>query len=241
LSGRAIEKQGVAEARGRLLAVSPHLDDVVFGCGDVVAAHPGAVVVTIFAGGPSVWNEPTDWDAAAGFAPGEDAVARRREEDRAALTEIAARPVWLPFWDSQYGRTAPCDEIRAMVDQVIHTAAPDVVIIPLGLWHSDHCLCHQAVVSLVRRYPGLEWLAYEDAVYRSYPDSGLAGRLAQLSADGIRATPLAAGPPASAAKRRSISCYRSQLRALTTPGLPGWTDALEPERCWVLRSRQVGP
>ena len=63
--------------------VSPHLDDAVLGCANFMAAHPGATVVTVFAGNPPEY--PTDpmrkWDVQSGFAPGDDVMETRRHED----------------------------------------------------------------------------------------------------------------------------------------------------------------
>ena len=219
----------------RILVVSPHLDDAVLGCGDVIAARPGTVVVTVFAGSPPPRPTPTDWDAASGFGPGEDAVARRREEDREALGVLSARPVWLPFLDAQYDAPAALDEIAERLAQAIAGAAPDAVVIPAGLWHADHRLAHEAAVAAMPRCRPVRWLAYEDAIYRVFPESGLDARRGWLRERGLDAVPLAPGPPASPLKRRSIECYRSQTRALGGPLGPGWGDALEPERYWRLR------
>jgi len=221
-------------ASGRLVVVSPHLDDAVFACADLIARHPGAMVITIFAGAPKTWGEPTDWDAASGFASGENAVARRRKEDREALSVLGATPLWLPFLDRQYGGSADSSEITAALDTALAVAQPDIVAIPLGLWHSDHGLAHQAAIALIPRRPHVRWLAYEDAIYRRFRDSGLAERAHDLHAFGIMTDPLPPGEPASPVKRLSIGCYRSQLRALTGEGRPGWVDALAPERYWAL-------
>jgi hypothetical protein len=43
----------------RLLVVSPHLDDAVFGCGELIASRPGATVARLFAGPPASYGEPT--------------------------------------------------------------------------------------------------------------------------------------------------------------------------------------
>ena len=37
----------------RVVVLSPHLDDAVLGCGRLMAAHPGATVVTVYAGARS--------------------------------------------------------------------------------------------------------------------------------------------------------------------------------------------
>jgi LmbE family N-acetylglucosaminyl deacetylase len=83
---------------GRTVIVSPHLDDAVFGCGSLIAAHPGATVVTVFAGVPPHGAAASDWDhRRCGFASATRAVTRRREEDRVALSLLEARPAWRDF------------------------------------------------------------------------------------------------------------------------------------------------
>jgi len=49
---------------GRVLAVSPHLDDAVLSTGRLLAACAGAVVVTVLAGFPEPGLALTDWDRA---------------------------------------------------------------------------------------------------------------------------------------------------------------------------------
>jgi LmbE family N-acetylglucosaminyl deacetylase len=222
------------ESGGSLLVVSPHLDDAVFGCGDAVRSRPGSLVVTVFAGGPQSWTTPTSWDAAAGFGPGVDAISRRRKEDRDALALLGADPVWLPFWDSQYGRTPRKADVTAALAEALTCFDPDVVLIPFGLWQSDHRLVHEAAVALLPDNRRRRWFAYEDAIYRRFSDAGLEDRRAELGARGIATVPVASSGPASAVKRQSLKCYRSQLRALSTWGRPGAADALEPERHWAL-------
>ena len=87
----------------RIVVVSPHLDDAVLGCGRLLAAHPNATVITVYAGAPSPYPDPpTSWDQLAGFGPGDDVLARRRGEDERALAELDATPVWLDFVEHQY-------------------------------------------------------------------------------------------------------------------------------------------
>src|SRR5204862_178120 len=76
----------------RLVVISPHLDDAVLGCGDLLRERPGAVVVTAFAGRPSVYPDLTSWDARAGFEPGADVVGARRHEDEAARRGLLPLP-----------------------------------------------------------------------------------------------------------------------------------------------------
>jgi LmbE family N-acetylglucosaminyl deacetylase len=218
----------------KLVVVSPHCDDAVFGAGQLIAAHPGAVVVTVFAASAAQPAGVTRWDAASGFGPGDDAMAARRAEDRDALASLGAAPRWLPFHDSQYGRTPRPDAIATALEAAILASRAEVVCAPLGLFHSDHALTHDAALAIRARHRELRWLLYADAIYRRIPDV-VRGRFAQLAARGIR--PVAVAPPADdtlARKRAAVHAYRSQLRALAAPGHPGWEDTLAPDAYWSL-------
>ena len=234
-----------------ITVVSPHLDDAVFGCGALLAAHPGAVVVTALAGGPPPSRDRvTSWDVACGFAAGDDVIAGRRAEDRESLALLGATPVWLDFWDAQYGRATSPSELGESLARTL-PPGPGPVFLPLGLFHSDHLLTAAASLPLVRAFPGRRFFAYEEAFYRRI--AGLREQaLARLAAHDIAAEPadpadldssprsLPRGLPLTSAdclerKRRAVHCYHSQLRGLTTPGRPGLEDAFAPERFWRLR------
>jgi LmbE family N-acetylglucosaminyl deacetylase len=221
-----------------VLVVSPHCDDAVFGCGQLLAARPGAVVVTVFAGAPSSYATVTRWDTAAGFGAGDDVMAARRAEDHAALERLGARPLWLPFLDSQYGATPTILDVAGALDLVIGDLGPDTVVVPLGLFHSDHAIAHEAALALLARHRHRQWLAYEDALYRRI--AGLIdARLARLAAADVAAEPAGAMPAgALERKREAVACYRSQLRALAAPGHPGYADAFAPEGYRTLRARR---
>lgn len=219
---------------GTIAVISPHLDDAVLGCGDLIAARPGATVITVFAGRPAVYPAPTTWDVQAGFGPADDVVDARREEDRAALSLLAARSVWLDFPDTQYGQTPTQDALAEEIERAIRDAAPDTVVMPLGLFHGDHRLTAAAALRTLRRRPDLVWLAYADAIYRRVP-SLLDERVRALRAEGIDARPVGASPgPASSLKRRAVGCYASQIRALVIVWEGGQADAYEPEQHWSL-------
>lgn len=218
--------------RRRLVVISPHLDDAVLGCSALLARHHDAMVVTVFAGRPPASAPLPPWDEAAGFRAGDDVIGTRRAEDRAALEMLGAAPRWLPFLDAQYGESPGVDTIVPALDSELTAAGPATVCVPLGLFHSDHVLTHAAALRLRARYPGLRWLAYEEPMYRRVPGA-LADRLASMKAAGIAAAPLGSCPVPSR-KTEAMACYASQLRALGTPGRPGVTDALAPERYWTL-------
>jgi LmbE family N-acetylglucosaminyl deacetylase len=215
-----------------LVAVSPHLDDAVLGCGELLAAAAGATVVTVFAGRPPARTPAPPWDRAAGFVDGDDVIGARRAEDRAALERLRATPIWLELLDAQYGTSPPAGAVAAVLERALVDATPATVCLPLGLFHSDHALAHAAGLTLVARHADWRWLAYEEPMYRRVPGA-LDARLDALRAAGLVPVPLH-GAPASSRKREAIACYGSQLRALATAGRPGYADALAPERYWQL-------
>jgi LmbE family N-acetylglucosaminyl deacetylase len=223
----------------RILVVSPHCDDAVFSCGDLLADHPGAIVVTVFAGRSPSNGKLTEWDEASGFRPGDDVMGLRREEDRAALSHLQANPVWLDFCDSQYTQSSTVEDLTNALERVCRHAEPDAVFFPLGLFHDDHKLAHAAALSIRERMTTCSWFAYEDAIYRRY--RGLAQeRLSCLLAAGIIVTPvplIEQGNPAQ--KRQAMECYASQLRALRTPGRPGYQDVFAPESYWKVEGQAV--
>jgi LmbE family N-acetylglucosaminyl deacetylase len=192
------------------------------------------MVVTIFAGRPPAGAPLTAWDAAAGFREGDDVMAARRAEDHAALAVLAARARWLPFRDAQYGGPLGADAILGDVATVISASRRAAVAVPLGLFHDDHRTTHEAALRVARRRPELTWLLYADVLYRRIPGA-LEARLTVLAEAGAALEPLPPVTGHASLKRRALACYRSQLRALGTPGRPGIADALAPEQYWRLR------
>src|SRR5688500_13646524 len=123
--------------RGSLLALSPHLDDAVFACGDLIASQPVTFVATVFTAGPS----PGDgrrrlWDADCGFHDGQPVMRVRRAEARAALSLLAALPMWLPFRDAQYRAHGEVTDVATVLDAVIRCLRPSMLAMPLGMFHS---------------------------------------------------------------------------------------------------------
>jgi LmbE family N-acetylglucosaminyl deacetylase len=110
------------------------------------------------------------------------------------------------------------------------------IVLPLGLFHSDHVLTHDATLLLRRRHPRLSWFLYADALYRRLP--GLAeARLNACASAGLTLQP-AAFPvnPLTNRKQAAVECYQSQLRALSTPGRPGYVDTVSEETFWRIAS-----
>jgi LmbE family N-acetylglucosaminyl deacetylase len=219
-----------------LLVISPHLDDAVFACGEVLCAQPGARVATLFAGAPRQHAPLPPWDRDAGFADGDDVMQRRRAEDRAALSLLGARAHWLDFRDRQYlgADEHPDPEgIECAVDALVRAFSPGRVLAPLGLFHSDHLLAGDAVLAVASAHAGVRWTVYEDALYRRIP--GLVQqRLVAIHTHGWYATPTDLPAGHLERKRAAVECYASQLRALGTAQCLGHADAFARERYWDL-------
>ena len=219
-----------------MVVISPHLDDAVFGCGQMLAAHPGSTVVTVFAGMPADAEQVAEWDVRCGFENAREAVTGRRDEDRKALALLGARPLWLDFTDSQYGPAPSVDDIATVLRAVLRAFVGHRVLYPLGLFHSDHRLVHEASAAALTEHPNDQVLVYEDALYRALPRL-LQARLAELLQRGIAATPIPIAMKTDATdagrKTRAVSAYASQLRAF---GPGGYADVEQPERCWRLES-----
>jgi LmbE family N-acetylglucosaminyl deacetylase len=226
-------------ALGPLTVVSPHLDDAVLSCSGLIASVPGTTVITVFAGFPPGYPEVlhngiTAWDEASGFRIGDDVVAIRRDEDRAALGHLGGVPLWLNFVDSQY-TTEPATP--AMIASGVASAVGDLsvqtIAFPLGLSHTDHERTHEACAQLLEESPGLvaNWVAFIDVPYRARYRAQAMQRLEQLSELGYDAEPfsLDAGERKSAA----LAEYPSQLKALAAD----MGNAALPEECYLLRRR----
>lgn len=222
--------------------MSPHFDDAVFSCGAMIAAHPGAVVYTVFSGCPAS-EVTTDWDRHCGFDNAVDAMRERSREDDRALDLLAAVPGRGNFLDAQYVPFAPPadaptqDAIAQALDRALLRHAARTLVIPFGLFHSDHQLVHRACVDVWRAHTELACFAYEDALYRRLPGQ-LQARLVDLVARGIIATPAIehgrADRSHQAAKRDAVNAYASQLKAF---GPDGYDDVFLPSAAgsWSLQ------
>ncbi|MCC8404469.1 PIG-L family deacetylase [Paraburkholderia sp. MMS20-SJTN17] len=222
------------ESNRRLLVISPHLDDAVLSCGLLIAAHPGTVVCTVFTA-PPPRNMTTDWDRASGFADAFEAMRARRREDREALGLLSARPLHLPFRDAQYDASPDVGELSAALNRTVSDTRPTCVMMPLGLFHSDHVLVATACLALLQRQPATTFVAYEDVPYRRIPGV-VQARLCHLAKSGYAAdTPnalsVACMPQQERMKRAALDAYGSQLRAF---GPDAQASLFSPERYWQL-------
>jgi hypothetical protein len=90
--------------------LSPHLDDAALSLGAsivrAVAAGARVRVITVFAYEPESTMPAGAWDRTCGFQTAGEAGRVRRAEDARACAILGAEPVWLPFHDFEYGRSA---------------------------------------------------------------------------------------------------------------------------------------
>lgn len=196
---------------GPLGIISPHLDDAVLSCAQAIRAHPGSVIVTVFAGRPQD-DRLSRWDSeSCGFKPGDKPVLTRRAEDQAACADLGASPVHLPFLDREYWEPAEDDAICKVLVEEIDRLGLRTWLIPLGITHPDHQQAHRVSVMAMKQLPDRCWVIYEELPYRLQygPDSQTALRAARSRLDMQPAT--VPFDPDMQAKERAICCYRTQL------------------------------
>lgn len=230
----------------RIVVVSPHLDDAVLGCSRFLALHPGATVVTVFAGNPERYPEPMrKWDVQSGFDPGDDVMAVRRDEDRAALSVLDAVPHHLDYIEYTYNpgdRPVRPEKIAEGLAPALRGLAPTLVLAPFGLANPDHDVTHRACM-LVRDELGddVSWWCYEDHGYKHIPGM-LAWRVSSLFRAGVWPTPVCPRiDPSEERKQRAVACYPTQLLALEDDWQIGRKLAAPaPEQYWRLAPPPAG-
>ena len=205
------------------LFLSPHLDDVAFSCGGLVAQLGDAgwrtVMATAFTRSmPSPTGFALACQTDKGLAPNVDYMALRRAEDRAAAAILGTEPRWLDLPEAPhrgyhaapalFGPILDGDDVwrplTALLADLVTELRPDLVLAPQGLGsHADHRQLITAVLALPQQQP----LAfYKDAPYaiRNHsapPDVRVAGRPA-----------CAAGISAGLGRKVRASCaYGSQI------------------------------
>ena len=229
----------------RVVVVSPHLDDAVLGCSQLLASVPGSTVVTVFAGNPPAYPEPMrPWDVNSGFAPGDDVMETRRKEDHAALTVLDASPVHLDFVEYSYNpgdRPTPPEEIAPRLAETLRTLEPTLVCAPFGLANPDHDVVHRACMLVRDEYPDASWWCYEDFGYKHIPGM-LAWRVSQLFRQSLWPTPVCPPiQPDDSRKQRAVACYPTQVRALESDwNVSEKLAAPAPEQYWRIEAPPPG-
>ncbi len=138
---RTIQFRGATLAPGRIMVLSPHLDDAVLSLGATIAtavrAGLSVDVLTVYGYGPTSPAPAGPWDVKSGFATEAEAANVRREEDLTACRMLGATPHWLDFGAEPYERRGTPQDIRRAIDAQVSDAA--CVLLPgFPLVHADH-------------------------------------------------------------------------------------------------------
>lgn len=230
--------------RGRILAISPHLDDAVLSVGATLAqaAQDGGkvTVFTVFAGSaPPPYSPAAErFHARWGLSPTEDAPLRRRNEDIAALGHLGAEHRHGRFLDAIYRKSpdgqwllrhdggstvrqqAPVNddldaEIKQDIESVIAECEPTLVLTCMAIGsHPDHRVTRDATL-LAAYERGIPLRLWQDLPYAIYSQEA-----AELPG-GVR---LGAPEPnfvqdeARTRKFHAMKHYATQLSVLDGPG-----------------------
>jgi LmbE family N-acetylglucosaminyl deacetylase len=144
-----VTKLDVRLLEGRLVVLSPHLDDAALSLGATIArasrAGSNVTVVTVRAGNPESTVPAGEWDRACGFSTAGEAACERRREDERACEILGAAPEWLPFPDADYPESEKDDTIWSEVAGRLVGA--DLVFVPgFPLEHPNHAWLTQLVL-----------------------------------------------------------------------------------------------
>jgi LmbE family N-acetylglucosaminyl deacetylase len=206
--------------RGRVVVVSPHLDDAIMSLGATIAwaVQAGArlEVLTVFAYIPSSTAPAGPWDASCGFTTEGQAANVRREEDRQACLQLGAEPRWLDFGAEPYERRGSEEDIWSAVQA--STEGADLVLIPgFPLVHPDHA--YLSALLLRRGIAGRRTVLYAEQPYvftlgESPFGAAVAPALKPVLGSAISWTHVRTERAHRQAKLKAVRYYRSQLRHL---------------------------
>jgi LmbE family N-acetylglucosaminyl deacetylase len=200
---------------GRVVVISPHLDDAVLSLGAGIArlARRGVQVdvLSVFGCDPSSTRAPSGWDSRAGFANEGAAAAARREEDRVACHMVGANPSVLGFRGGSYGGPGDAEPLWHAIAEVVGGA--DVVLMPgFPLTNADHFWLHML---LVEKPPPSERLGlYAEQPYRYAARREQPMTTFESPIDGPRWASTGYSLRELRLKKRAILAYRSQIPLL---------------------------
>ncbi len=218
------------ESIGRLLVISPHLDDAVFSCEALLKFARDVHVLTIFGGDAPLDAPISDWDLQCGFSAGSNVMQARRTEDARAFAEVGAIPMWGEELQEGY-RVEPADQDRlsSLIIDTIDSVAPTHVLFPLGLSHHDHLMVAAACGVAVRARQLSNSFVYADRPYAQRRPGIVRTRRSELRASGAVLATESLPRAARRGDRAAIRCYGSQLRGLK---MSAFRMGLFRERYW---------
>lgn len=227
------------------IVLSPHYDDAALSCGGMIAQRSAAsdpvVVATLFGGQPDPATlSPFARSIHARPGAGDDLLAQRRAEERAALAILAAQPRPGDYLDCIYRQEQPggrwlyaseeaifgaLDRADAALEEELAAAvaalapiADCTIYAPLAIGsHVDHQLTRKAARRLLEA--GYPVRFYEDYPYAARDAGGLAAAL-QAGAPGGRWQPVTVALDRRSldVKIAAVAAYTSQLDVLFGAG-----------------------
>jgi LmbE family N-acetylglucosaminyl deacetylase len=216
-----------------VVVISPHLDDGVLSCAQLIDASSDVMVLTVLAGAPNElhtgYNSKTTGEP---FAP--DAIKRRRGEDSDAMSLLSAKFEWLDFLDDDYVNERPRVDDHAMREEimgVLRAKRPASVISPLGLYHEDHVLVSDVCIDIARQ-GGFEWYLYMDMPYGLAIPRTVSDRLeiVEKRVDLVSLEPFSGN---IGIKHQAMKRYASQYGPTRRSHRRGFRAAMKaPERYW---------
>jgi hypothetical protein len=211
--------------------LSPHFDDAVLSCWQVLEAGEDLAVVNIFTASPAAGRPIPWWDRLTGASDSIARMAERRAEDRAALALAGREAISLGLLDDQY-RAADM-EARAVLERLRGALAPSSTLYAPAAMdeHRDHVLVRDAALSLAGEgWPLVLYADLPHAITSGWPswvtgerkrpgadpdalwDQALAAAGLAVQRLGARVRPLE--PAVRARKLAAVDCYRTQREAL---------------------------
>lgn len=200
-----------------LVVVSPHYDDAVLSCGQLIEGHHTPIILTVFTGAPKE-EVSTEYDKHCGFESSSDALPARRTENERACRILGAAPIDLGLIDNQYGGS-PQEEVEDTLLQSLReryrgSGGEIEVVAPLATRHPDHQKVMNAAVDVCTKAGWPLWL-YEELPHRVLWPEEVAQSAVRLSQEKNRNLMLQfIGDGPIEMKRAAVACYRSQLWAL---------------------------
>jgi len=218
---------------GRLLVVSPHLDDAALSCAALLERAEPVDVLTVCAGRPEP-SRTGAWDRWTGFRDSDASMAARLKEEMTAFHGSPHRVWHLELWEDQYiDASRPARDTDALIQALREwaDAGRGTVAIPAGagrrhrwrwdrldraitsirgpLQHPDHIFVRDVALETLAERRDVRMLLFEELPYLwgGTPDRAVAGIGRSL---GLPVTPIELRVD-RAAKASRIAAYASQV------------------------------
>jgi LmbE family N-acetylglucosaminyl deacetylase len=231
-----VAEQPLAGSRP-VLIISPHLDDAVLSCGQLINSRPGTLVTTVLAGFPP--GAHAGWSAqTTGLPVAEDANSMRRDEDQRATNALGARTEWIDFPAQEYGpNSSPSERILSIQQSIaaaVATSESDSIFLPLGLTHPDHIVVSDAALLAVHSAK-VDSYVYMEMPYGQARPGRVRSRLRRIARE-FNIEPLTPFVGDVQKKAEAVNAYSSQIETLQKGfGRHFGRVFTDPERYWRLR------